>query len=313
MNNIYLVTGATGFVGSNIVRRLVKDGKKVNILTRNKKLNFRFSDIASKITVHEVDLQNPKLLKIIDKIKPEYVFHLAVYGSLPNEKDMNDLIDTNLLGTANLINALKQNKFKLMINTGSSSEYGNKEDSMKESDLLVPVNDYGVIKAATTMFVSKEAIRNNLPIITFRLFSPYGPYEHATRLIPSVILNALKNKPIQVGNKKNVRDFTFVDDVVDAYIRARNLKFNPGEIFNIATGRQHRVSEVVETIISKTHSNSKIEWGAKPKQERQIEPNRWEADIKKSKKLLDWKPKYSLDQGLSKTIDWFSKNINLYE
>lgn len=313
MNNIYLVTGATGFVGSNIVRRLVNNGKKVHILTRNKKLNSRLFDIASKITVHEVDLQNPKLFKIIDRIKPTYIFHLAVYGSLPNEKDTNDLIDTNLLGTANLINALKQNKFKLLINTGSSSEYGIKKDPMRESDLLTPINDYGVIKAAATLYVNKEAVRNCLPIITFRLFSPYGTYEEASRLVPSVVYSAIKNKPIQVGNKDSVRDFTFVDDVVDAYLLACSLKFNPGEIFNIATGRQHRVSEVVETIISKTHSNSKIEWGTKSKQERQIEPNKWEADIKKSRKILNWEPKYSLEQGLDKTIEWFGKNINLYE
>lgn len=313
MNNIYLVTGASGFVGSNIVRRLVKDGKKVHILTRNKKLNSRFSDISSKITIHEVDLGSPNLLEITDKIKPAYIFHLAVYGSLPNEKDINDLIDTNLLGTMNLINALKQNKFKLMINTGSSSEYGIKKDPMRESDILVPINDYGVIKAATTMFSYKEAVRNNLPIITFRLFSPYGAYEEASRLIPSVILGALKNNPIQMGNKQSVRDFTFVGDVVDAYLLACSLKFNPGEIFNIATGRQHKVSEVVEKIIKLTHSKSKIKWGTKAKQERQIEPNKWEADVKKSKKVLNWKPKHSLEQGLGKTIDWFSKNINLYE
>lgn len=313
MNNIYLVTGASGFVGANLVRRLVNNGKNVHILTRNKKLNSRLFDIASKITVHEVDLLNPKLFKIINRIKPTYIFHLAVYGSLPNEKDMNDLINTNLLGTANLINALKQNKFKLMINTGSSSEYGIKKDPMQESDFLIPVNDYGIIKAATTMFASKEALRNSLPIITFRLFSPYGAYEHATRLIPSVILNALKNRPIKVGNKQSVRDFTFVDDAVDAYLLACRLKFNRGEIFNIATGKQHKISEVVETIINKTNSKSKIKWGTKAKQERQIEPNKWEADIKKSKKLLNWKPKYSLEQGLGKTIDWFGKNINLYE
>ena len=309
----YLVTGASGFVGANLVRKLVKDGQNVHIFTRNKKLNFRLSDISSKITVHEVDLRNPKLFKIIDRIKPTYIFHLAVYGSLPDEKNINQLIDANLLGTINLINALKQNKFKLMINTGSSSEYGIREDAMKESDLLVPINDYGVIKAAVTMFVSKEAVRNNLPIITFRLFSPYGSYEHATRLIPSVILNALKNKPIQVGSKKIVRDFTFIDDIINVYLRACDLEFNPGEVFNIATGRQHSVFEVVDIIINKTDSKSKVKWGTKLKQERQIEPSRWEADIRKSKKILNWKPKYSLEKGLDKTIDWFGKNINLYE
>lgn len=313
MSNTYLVTGATGFVGANLVRRLISDEENVHILTRDKKLNFRISDISSKITVHEVDLLSPKLFKIIDKIKPKYIFHLAVYGSLPNEKNVEELINTNLLGLMNLINALKQNKFKLMINTGSSSEYGIKENPMKESDLLVPINDYGLIKASATMLVSKEAIRNNLPIITFRLFSPYGPYEHVTRLIPSVILSALKNNPIKVSDKKSVRDFTYIDDIIDAYTIACNLQFNPGEIFNIATGRQHRVAEVVEKIVALTKSKSKIEWRVKAKQERQVEPKRWVADIKKSNKIMGWEPKYSLEQGLGKTVDWFLENNNLYE
>jgi len=149
MSEIFLVTGATGFIGANMVRRLISEGKDVHVITRNKKLNWRLSDIAPKIKVHEISLLDPGIQKIVREIKPDYIFHLAAYGSLPHEESLDNLIDVNLKGTANLIRALKQNKFKLLINTGSSSEYGVKDELMRETDLPFPVNDYGVIKTAT--------------------------------------------------------------------------------------------------------------------------------------------------------------------
>lgn len=313
MEDIYLVTGATGFVGANIVKRLVAKNKKVHIISRNKKLNWRLSDVASKIKIHEVDLLDKNLNKIVAKIKPDYVFHLAVYGSLPREDNIDDLIDVNIRGTINLINAVKQNKFKLFINTGSSSEYGTKDKPMAETDLPFPVNDYGVTKLAATAYVTKEAVRNSLPLITFRLFSVYGPYEEGKRLIPDVILSAIHSKQINVGEPKHVRDFIYIDDVVDAYLNACKMKINPGEIFNIGTGKQSSVGNLVETVVQLLNSKAGVKYNIIKKQERQIEPKVWKADIKKSKKILKWQAKYSLNQGVAATIAWFVVNKKLYE
>lgn len=313
MNDIYLITGATGFIGANIVRRLVSENKNVHVVTRNKKLNWRLSDLASKIKIHEVDLLDKNLNKIVAKIKPDYVFHLAVYGSLPREDNIDELIDVNIRGTINLINAVKQNKFKLFINTGSSSEYGTKDKPMAETDLPFPVNDYGVTKLAVTAYVTKEAVRNNLPFITFRLFSVYGPYEESKRLIPDVILSAINNKQISIGDPKHVRDFIFIDDVVDAYLKACKMKINPGDIFNIGTGKQFSVGSLVETVVQLSNSKAGVKYNIIKKQERQVEPKVWKADIKKSKKILKWQAKYSLNQGIASTIAWFVVNNKLYE
>jgi nucleoside-diphosphate-sugar epimerase len=313
MNESYLVTGATGFVGACLTRALVKQGKAVNILVRDKNLNWRLNDISSKLNIYECDITDKKLGHVMDKIKPSHIFHLAAYGSLPQQDNFDQMILVNLKGTKNLIDVLEKFDYKVFVNTGSSSEYGIKEDQMSEKDILAPVNDYGVTKASATLYSQKQANRTGKPIITLRLFSPYGYYEDINRLIPSLILKALKNETIELSSPKNVRDFIFIEDVVNAYIKVSNSDFKSGEIFNVGSGNQHNVKEVVDQVMSLTNSKSKILWKKIIVQKRQIEPQTWEANIEKIKSELDWRPKHSLSEGLRKTVDWFRVNRHLYE
>lgn len=311
MKDAFLITGATGFVGANIVRNLVKKGEDVSIIVRDNKLNWRLNDISSKIDIFECDILNPQLEELIEKIRPDYIFHLAAYGVLSSEKDSNKMTDVNVKGTINIINAVKKIPFKLLINTGTFFEYGNGVNKLKESDSLNPINDYGVSKAAATLYVEEEGSTNNLPIITFRLFSPFGYFEDKNRLIPSIILSSFKNETINVSIPTSVRDFIFIDDVVKAYLQTTNVNFSPGKIINIGSGIQHSIGEVVNTILKLTKSRSKVEWRA-IKQDRFVEPKRWEADISKAKEVLQWEPRYTFEQGLEKTVEWFKRNQALY-
>lgn len=312
MKNSFLVTGATGFIGANLTRELVRQGHNVSVIVRDKKLNWRLLDISHKINIHECDIQDPKLQEVVNKIKPDYIFHLAAYGALPSEDDINKMTDVNIKGTVNLINAVKQNTFKLFINTGSCVEYGIKDSAMKEDDVLEPINNYGVIKSAVTLYCQKEAIRNNLPLVNLRLFTPFGYFENKNRLIPSIILSAIKDEPIKVSAPGSVRDFIFIEDVVDAYLHAIKMPFSKGEIFNIGIGKQHTIKEIINICLKLSNSKSQILWGTVEKQSRFIEPKTWKADMSKTKTLLKWEPKNSIESGLQKTIDWFRKNKNLY-
>lgn len=313
MEDRFLVTGATGFVGACLTRFLISQDKKVSIIVRNKKLNWRLSDISSKLTIYECDILNNSLHEVVNKVKPTVIFHLASYGSLPDETDADRMIDVNIKGTLNIVNAVKDNKFKLFINTGSSSEYGTKKISMNESALPAPINDYGVTKTAATLFCSKIARSENLPIITFRLFSPYGYFEEKNRLIPSIILSLMKNEPINLSSPTYVRDFIFIDDVIDAYIKALEFPLKPGQIFNIGSGKQHSVKDVLAAILQETKTNPTIVWDSVKKQARQDEPKHWQADITKAKKTFKWRPKNDLYQGIAKTLNWFRINNKLYE
>jgi nucleoside-diphosphate-sugar epimerase len=307
-----LITGSTGFIGANLVRNFLKNGAEVHILTRVTSNKWRIKDIFKDVHEYCVDLLDyEKLASIISDIAPEIIIHTAIYGGYPFQKDIKKIIASNFIGTVNLVNACKKVDFELFVNTGSSSEYGIKSKPMTEEDILEPVDDYGVSKAAATLYCQAVARREKIPVVTLRLFSPYGYYEEPTRLIPSVVISCLKRRNPEVSSPNSVRDFIFIEDVIDAYMKVMKTSDIGGEIFNIGYGKQHSVREVVNKITELTGNNVRPVWGSVPK--RANEPNVWQADVTKANDVFKWEPKYSLEAGLAKTIKWFRENMILYK
>ena len=306
-----LITGATGFVGSNLVRMALKEGSDVHIITRKKSDKWRIDDVSTYITDYNSDLLDYKRLDdIVSIIRPDIIYHTATYGGKPNQRDTIRIVQTNLIGTINLIKACMKFSFDLFVNTGSSSEYGIKEKPMMEEDLLEPVNDYGVSKSAATQYCRAIAKTEELPIVTLRLFSPYGSYEGSTRLIPSVILSCLRRNKPRISSPNFVRDFVHIKDVLDAYEKLIDIPQLSGEILNIGSGKQCTIEEVANKIIELLGNCVELETGMA--QRWPNEPKKWEADISKANDILAWKPKYDLENGLAETISWFEKNINRY-
>jgi nucleoside-diphosphate-sugar epimerase len=259
-----------------------------------------------------VDLTDyEKLKSSLKKIRPNFILHTATYGGSADQKISEKIIATNITGTLNVLRCCRDINVDLVVNTGSSSEYGIKNLPMKESDLLEPVNEYGVSKAAATLYCQEYAVREKIPVITLRLFSPFGPYEQKSRLIPSVILAALQNLNPKISSRRFVRDFIFIDDVLDSYDASLNLKKSSGKIFNIGSVTQYSVGEVVDMIIRLLGNEVSYDVGAP--QVWKNEPAIWQADIQKAKSELGWEPKFSLEQGIQATIDWFKGYKGLYE
>lgn len=302
-NKQVLVTGAAGFVGACLTRRLLDIGAEVHILTRERSDRWRLHGVENQLHDHRVDLlDKEKLKRIVAEVRPRIVFHLAAHGGYPFQVDTDRILQANLLGTANLIEALSGIDYECLVHAGSSSEYGLNRHPMFEEDVLEPISAYAVSKAASTLLCQALARTRDQPLITLRLFSVYGYYEEPSRMIPSVIDQCLRRVDPVLGPGTQVRDFVFVDDVLHLFLAVGLARPVRPEIVNVGSGIQRTVREVVEKIVAVSGAKVFPKWGALAV--RPFEPTMWVANISKAKNLYHWEPMFSLDEGLRLTIDW---------
>ena len=300
----FFITGATGFIGACLARKLADLGCDVHLLTRENANRWRLRDVENAFTFHVGDLTDAGgLRKIVSKVRPTVVYHLGVHGAYPFQTDADETIRTNVFGSWNLLKACSGIDYKVFVNTGSSSEYGSKTHAMRETDVLEPDSYYAVAKSAQTLVCRHTARIDKRPINTFRLFSVYGPYEEPSRLVPAVIRNCIGGWELKMVSPETARDFIYVEDVVNAYLRIHELSRHCGEVFNIGTGVQSTVRDVVEASARATGVNPNVSWGALPP--RQWDTETWVADCTKVRRMLKWTARTGLEQGITKTVEWF--------
>ncbi len=307
-----LVTGGGGFIGANLVRKLLAMGCQVHLLWKKSTNPWRLQDIIKRLYIYEVALEDKSSLKsLCARILPSAIFHLAAYGNYHTQQDVDQMLKTNIEGTLNLLFVSKDIPYDIFVNTGSSAEYGIKQRSMRESDTLSPMTFYAAAKASATLLCSVFAKEFQKPVVTMRPFSVYGPYEEKIRFIPKAIVSALKTEDIQITGDDVWHDYIYVDDVIDAFLATWEKKNAlVGKVVNVGTGMQHTNREIVAIILRLTESRSKIVTGGYPK--RGWDSSCWVSDTTLSKNLLRWKAKHSLLQGLRKTITWMQANKPLY-
>lgn len=306
-----LVTGATGFVGSCLARRLIQHGYDVHVFVRKDSDRWRIRDLQGRMQEHDVNLREAAAVQqAVSSIAPRIICHLATYGGFASQRESADIFEVNFLGTVNLLRACEKTGFDLFINTGSSSEYGIKSGPMKEDDLLEPVGDYGVAKAAATLFCQSEYREKTLPILTLRLFSPYGPWDDPKRLVPYVIKSMLRGDAPSISTPEAVRDYVFIEDVIDCYLELIQKPACPAPIFNIGSGHHYAVRDIVTRISTIAGATTAPLWGSVPC--RRTESPCWMADRDKAARLLHWIPKTSLQSGLEQTVAWFKTNLSWY-
>lgn len=312
MGKKILITGAGGFIGANLIRSLLAQGNEVHVFHRTGSTSWRLAEIKNKLQFHDVEIDDKKaVLKIIEDIQPEQVFHLAHYGGNPNEIDSSMVRKVIIDGTSVLFDACaKISSVKSIIHSGSSSEYGAKASVMKEDMLLEPNTPYACAKAWATLYGQNLAREKKIPITTLRLFSVFGPWEAETRFIPTTILSCLHGMTVKIFNTKTVRDFIYIDDVVRAFLLVADNP-HPGEIINIGSGKEMTLLEAAKIILKSTKAKVSIEVGGVG---RSFDKTNimWQADISKAKSLLGWQPMISQEEGLIKTIKWYRENKNLY-
>lgn len=308
---VFLITGASGFVGAYLIRKLIKKDASIHLVLRQKSNTWRIDDIMNKVNVHICDLTNlSKLKTILNEIKPTIIYHLAAYGAYSHQKEAGKILKNNIWGTWNLIQATNNINYELFVNTGSSSEYGFKNAPMRETDFLEPASFYAVAKCSQTLLCSLVANQYRKPIVTLRPFSAYGPWEQPTRFIPTLMKALYFGKPMNLVSPLIARDYIYVDDLVNAYLHINKLKRLSGKYFNIGTGIQSTIKQVVKKAVKVTKKTALFNWGKMPS--RCWDTTNWMADISLTKKSLNWQPKIDLKTGLKLTWEWFNKYKKFY-
>ncbi len=304
-----LITGAAGFVGSNLARYFVSQGIKIHIIIKKNSNLWRLKGVMNKIHVHYSDLNNKTNIKrIIKKIKPKTIFHLATNGAYSDQNNLIKIKESIFDSTFNLINECKKYKFNIFVNTGSSSEYGFKKKKMKESDVLVPNSYYSAFKSSVSLYCQFESINSNIQIITVRPFHVYGPFERPTRLIPVLIKKMLSNKKISLVSPKISRDLIYIDDLIRFYVKIANKKNLIGEILNLGSGKRYTIKDIYNSLKKLTGYKKKNLWNTM--KNRAWDQSIWYADMSYVRRKIKWKPRINLKNGLLKTVEWHKKYYN---
>lgn len=290
-NKNILITGANGFIGRNLINILDKDNNIYSIDINetsllNKKTTFFNIDITEKFELRE---------------SFDHIFHLAAFPDhLINLKNIEKSIKLNVQSTLNLLTSIKNN-YGSFVHIGSYKQYGVLPTPFKE-DKTDPVNPYAISKDTTEKLLKLL----NLPIVFVRLSPVYGPFQKSPQLIPSIIESCITGKELNLTKGEQKRELTYIEDAISALIKAALIK--PEEVINIGCGKEYSIKELVKRIVNLTHSSIIPNFGALPYRDKEI--FHMVGDNSKAKRLLNWEPKFDLEEGLIKTIDWYRNYKN---
>ncbi|MBI4356143.1 MAG: NAD-dependent epimerase/dehydratase family protein [Candidatus Omnitrophica bacterium] len=297
-----LVTGAAGFLASHVVRRLLASGAEVHGWVRPTTDAWRLAEMRSRLTLHQVDLREAdQVRQAVDRIRPSVCFHLAAYGLSARQHDWDEAVRTNVLGTTHLLQALGAGGCQRLVYTTTCHEYASKAEALNEEDPVAPLELYGSTKAAATAVVRAWASGVGLPTVVLRLFGVYGPYDGTNKLIPNTITALLSRQVAAVSPCEVVRDYTYVDDIVEGILRSAEASLSGVVTINLGSGQPVSLRQLVEAIAAQL--GGRVEFGAIPPRAGEAQ-SLW-ADVRRAETLLHWRATVSWEDGLRRTIAWF--------
>jgi NDP-hexose 4,6-dehydratase len=320
MNNFWkdkkvLVTGADGFIGSHLTDKLIKNGAIVSIFIRNnslliKKDSQNFRNIGHQIknlkSIITGDIGSRDSVELIRKNNPNIIFHLAADAYVPNSFDHPiEVKETNLDGTLNVLHAAMNINTEQIVCTSSSEIYGTHDNAINEKTPLYPSSPYAASKVAADRYCFSYWNTYGLPISIIRPFNTYGP-RHTYDVIPKFIKLALVGKALTIhGDGTQTRDFTYIDDMVNAFLLMGSDKKTIGQSVNFGSGKDVSINDIAKMIISASNSKSEI----KHIEERTSEVSKLLCNYNKAKKLFGWAPTIGIEEGIKKNVEWEIKNM----
>ena len=315
-----LVTGAGGFIGSHLTEQLVELGAQVRAFVRyNSRNDWGLieelpMDIRNELAVVAGDLKDPGAVRNVVK-DTEIVFHLGALIAIPYSYiNPGDVVQTNVIGSLNILNASKEYGVEKIIHTSTSEVYGTAQYvPIDEKHPLQAQSPYAASKIGADKLAESFHLSYNLPVAIIRPFNTYGPRQSARAVIPTIITQALSKDEVRLGAMHPTRDFTYMEDTVEGFIKIAESPKSIGEVINIGFGKEISIGDLADKIVSLTGRNVEITFDATRIRPEKSEVDRLLADNSKAKELLQWEPKISMDEGLRKTIEWISEHINIYK
>jgi NAD dependent epimerase/dehydratase len=321
MNKKVLVTGSEGFIGSHLIERLVELGADVTALVQyNSFNNWGWIDtfdknIKDSIKVVTGDIREYDGMKRIIKGQ-DVVFHLAALIAIPySYLSPMAYVRTNIEGTTNVLEACREYDVQKIVHTSTSETYG--------TALYVPIDEKHPMQGQSPYSASKIGADKiaesfyrsfNLPVATIRPFNTYGPRQSARAVIPTIISQILAGKTeINLGSLTPTRDFNYVKDTAEAFIKIAESEKTVGEVINAGSNYEISIGDTVKKIIDIMGKDIKINCDEERIRPEKSEVNRLWADNTKIKELTEWEPQYSIDDGLKETVEWIKNNMQYFK
>lgn len=318
-----LVTGADGFIGSHLTEQLVKNGYKVKAFSYYNSFNSwgwldtLDKDILNEIEIFTGDIRDPngvrEAMRGIDE-----VFHLAALIAIPFSYHSPDsYVDTNIKGTLNVLQAARDLEVSRVLITSTSEVYGTAQYvPIDEKHPFQGQSPYSATKIGADRLAESFYRSFNMPISIVRPFNTYGPRQSARAVIPTIITQLLSGKEeIKLGALSPTRDFNYVKDTVNGFIEISKCDKTIGEEINIATQKEISIGDLANEIIRQINPNAKIICDEERLRPEKSEVSRLLGSNEKIKKLTNWKVRYTFEEGIKNTIEWFkdTKNIKDYK
>ncbi len=320
MNRI-LITGADGFIGSHLTEELVKQGNKVKAFVHYNSFNSWGwlealpREVMKDVEVYSSDIRDSNGVRVAMKGIDE-VFHLAALIAIPFSYNAPDMyVDTNIKGTLNVLQAGRDLDTSRIFITSTSEVYGTAQYvPIDEKHPYQGQSPYSATKIGADRLAESFYRTFNMPITIVRPFNTYGPRQSARAVIPTIITQLLAGKEeIELGSLSPTRDFNYVKDTANGFIEIAKSNNTIGEEVNIATQQEISIGQLAEELIRQINPNAKIVCDNQRLRPEKSEVNRLLGSNEKIIRLTNWRPKYSFEDGLEETIEFFRHNMDQYK
>jgi dTDP-glucose 4,6-dehydratase len=314
-----LVTGAGGFIGSQLVEALLARGARVRAFVRYNSrgdaglLRLVPSELADRLEIVGGELREWQSVRGAVR-DCEIVYHLGALISIPySYRHPFEVAETNFMGTLNVLMACHYLGVGRVLHTSTSEVYGTaRQPAIDESHPLQGQSPYSASKIGADKMAESFFCAYNLPVVTVRPFNTFGPRQTARAVIPAIITQALVRSTMQLGNLSTRRDFTYVTDTVRGFLLAAEAERVEGRVFNLGTGQEISIGELARKIIQMTGKPVKIVLDPERLRPEPSEVMRLLSDNSLARECLGWQPEVTLDEGLEQTIDWIREHLDLY-